>query len=142
MLLAAAAASATVLTLMPLLVPDTLARRMKAVALEREQIRQRERQRLARTEKVTLRRTPKQYVQNVVDYFQLAKWVGQDEARALLVQAGYRGQAPYFYCVTYFCANFAGNCAHMRDIAAAEPGRLRKPLCGGGSRQTAMHSVP
>ena len=95
MLLAAAAASATVLTLMPLLVPDTLARRMKAVALEREQIRQRERQRLARTEKVTLRRTPKQYVQNVVDYFQLAKWVGQDEARALLVQAGYRGQAPY-----------------------------------------------
>ena len=58
MLLAAAAASATVLTLMPLLVPDTLARRMKAVALEREQIRQRERQRLARTEKVTLRRTP------------------------------------------------------------------------------------
>jgi len=95
MLLAAAAASATVLSLMPLLVPDTLARRMKAVALEREKLRQRERQRLLRTEKVALRRTPKQYVQSVVDYFQLAKWVGQDEARMLLVQAGYRGQAPY-----------------------------------------------
>src|SRR6516164_848058 len=42
----------------------------------------------------------------------------------------------YSYCVTYFCANFAGNCAHMRDIAAAEPGRLRKPLCGGGWRSS------
>jgi hypothetical protein len=29
-------------------------------------------------------------------------------------------------------ANFAGNCGHMPDIAAAEPGRLRKPLCGEG----------
>lgn len=96
MLLAAAAASATVLTLMPLLAPDMLSRRMKAVALEREKIRQRERQRMAaRTEKIALRKTPKQYVQTVVDYFQLAKWLGQDEARMLLVQAGYRGQAPY-----------------------------------------------
>jgi tight adherence protein C len=95
MLLSAAAATATVLSLMPLLAPDTLSRRMKAVTFEREKIRQRERQRLARTEKIALRRTPKQYVQNVVDYFQLAKWVGQDAARMLLVQAGYRGQAPY-----------------------------------------------
>ncbi|HEY7300875.1 MAG TPA: type II secretion system F family protein [Xanthobacteraceae bacterium] len=95
MLLAALGATGTVLTLMPLLVPDTLARRMKAVALEREKIRQRERQRLARAEKVMLRRTPKQYVQTIVDSFQLAKWLGQEEARTLLVQAGYRGQAPY-----------------------------------------------
>jgi tight adherence protein C len=96
MLLAAAAAAGTVLTLMPLLVPNPLERRMKAVALERDKIRQRERQRMtARTEKVTLRKTPKQYVQTVVDYFQLTKWLAQDEARMLLVQAGYRGQAPY-----------------------------------------------
>src|SRR5437016_3373240 len=89
MLLAAAAASATVLTLMPVLAPDTLTRRMRAVAIEREKIRQRERQRMAQTEKVRLRKSPKQYVQTVVDYLQLAKWLGQDEARTLLVQAGY-----------------------------------------------------
>jgi tight adherence protein C len=34
-------------------------------------------------------------VQSVVDRFNLTKWVGQEEARLKLVQAGYRGQAPY-----------------------------------------------
>ena len=49
----AIAAVATVLTLaMPLLATDSLAKRMKAVALEREKMRQRERERLARGEKV------------------------------------------------------------------------------------------
>ena len=99
MLFAAVAAIATVLTLaMPLLATDSLSRRMKSVALEREKIRQRERERLARGEKVSLRQSPKQFVQRVVEQFNLKKWVGQEEARALLVQAGYRGQAPY---VTY-----------------------------------------
>src|SRR5205807_7501272 len=28
-------------------------------------------------------------------HFNLAKWVGQEEARAMLIQAGYRGQGPY-----------------------------------------------
>ena len=61
---AAIAAIATVLTLaMPLLAPDNLDKRMKAVALEREKIRQRERERLARGEKVQLRQSPKQYMQ-------------------------------------------------------------------------------
>jgi tight adherence protein C len=44
---------------------------------------------------VSLRQSPKQYMQRVVEQFNLRKWVGQEEARALLVQAGYRGQAPY-----------------------------------------------
>src|SRR5262245_23881508 len=93
---AAIAAMATVITLaMPLLAGDNLNRRLKAVAIEREKIRQRERERLARGEKVTLRRSPKQYMKTVVDQFNLAKWVGQEEARAKLVQAGYRGHAPY-----------------------------------------------
>ena len=96
MLFAAIGAVATVLTLaMPLLVNDALGKRMKSVAIEREKIRQRERERLARGEKVALRRSPKQYMQTIVDQFNLSKWVGQEEARALLVQAGYRGQAPY-----------------------------------------------
>jgi tight adherence protein C len=99
MVLAAIAAVATVLTLaMPLLAGDTLDKRMRAVALEREKIRQRERERLARGEKVNLRPSAKQYMQTIVDQFNLSKWVGQEEARLKLVQAGYRGQAPY---VTY-----------------------------------------
>ena len=100
MVAAAVAAGATVLTLaMPLFAGDTLNKRMKAVASERERIRQRERDRLARgNEKVSLRQSPKQYIQRVVDQFNLSKWVGQEEARLKLVQAGYRGQAPY---VTY-----------------------------------------
>jgi len=49
MLFAAVAAGATVLTLaMPLLAGDALPKRMKSVALEREKIRQCERERLAR----------------------------------------------------------------------------------------------
>jgi len=96
MLFAAVAAGATVLTLaMPLLAGDALPKRMKSVALEREKIRQRERERLARGEKVTLRQSPKQYMQHAVERFNLKKWVGQEEARAKLIQAGFRGEAPY-----------------------------------------------
>jgi tight adherence protein C len=99
MLFAAIAAAATVMTLaMPLLATDSLAKRMKSVALERERIRQRERERLAKGEKVSLRQSPKHYMKNIVDRFNLSKWLGQEEARLKLVQAGYRGQAPY---VTY-----------------------------------------
>ena len=96
MVFAAIGAIATVLTLaMPLIATDTLDKRMKSVAIEREKLRQRERERLARGDKISLRRSPKQYMQTVVDRFNLNKWVGQEEARALLVQAGYRGHAPY-----------------------------------------------
>jgi tight adherence protein C len=99
MIFAAIAAGATVLTLaMPLLATDTLSKRMKAVALEREKIRQRERERLARGSKVTLRQSPRMYMKRAVDNFNLTKWVGQEAAHAMLMQAGYRGQAPY---VTY-----------------------------------------
>jgi tight adherence protein C len=96
MVFSAVAAMATVLTLaMPLLASDTLSKRMKTVALEREKMRQRERERMARNEKVTLRQSPKQYMLTIVNRLQLAKWVGQEDARSLLIQAGHRGQAPY-----------------------------------------------
>jgi tight adherence protein C len=96
---AAIAAMATVLTLaMPLLARNDLNKRMSAVSVEREKIRQRERERLARGDKVQLRATPKQYMKRIVEQFNLTKWVGQEEAREKLIQAGYRGQAPY---VTY-----------------------------------------
>lgn len=98
MLLTSVAAIATVITLaMPLLSSDTLGRRMKSVAVEREKLRQRERERLARGErdKVALRQSPKQYMQRAVERFNLNKWLAQEEAREKLVQAGFRGHAPY-----------------------------------------------
>ena len=100
MVLAAVAAIATVLTFaMPLVFADPLGKRMKAVAVEREKIRARERERMAQEkQRVSLRQSPKQYIQTIVERFNLTKWVGQEEARLKLVQAGYRGQAPY---VTY-----------------------------------------
>src|SRR3954463_11623518 len=96
---AAIAAMATVITLaMPLLARNDLTRRMNAVSVEREKMRPRERERLARGDKVTLRVTPKQYMKRIVDQFDLNRWVGQEQAREKLIQAGYRGNAPY---VTY-----------------------------------------
>jgi tight adherence protein C len=96
MLLAAIAASATAYTLViPLFAGEGLAKRMKAVASERERIRQRERERLAKSEKVSLRQTPKQFVSKVVEDFNLTKWLAQEAARDKLTMAGYRGQAPY-----------------------------------------------
>ena len=100
MVLAAIAAAATILTIaMPYAFSDPLGQRMKAVALEREKIRARERERMAQqSQKVNLRQSPKQSIKAIVDRFNLTKWVGQEEARLKLVQAGYRGQAPY---ITY-----------------------------------------
>jgi len=100
MVFAAIAAVATVLTLaMPYAFGDQLNQRMKAVAVEREKIRARERERMAQEKaKISLRQSPKQYIKTVVDQFNLTKWVGQEEARLKLIQAGYRGHAPY---ITY-----------------------------------------
>ena len=96
MFFAAIAAGATVFTLIsPLFAADGLNRRMRAVADERERIRQRERDRLAKSEKVSLRQSPKQVVQKVVADFNLGKWLAQEEARDRLVMAGFRGEAPY-----------------------------------------------
>src|SRR5664279_2720561 len=82
MVSAAIAAIATVLTFtMPMLVGDSLGKRMAQVQ-----------------QKVNLRPSAKQSIQAIVDRFNLKKWVGQEEARLKLVQAGYRGQAPY---ITY-----------------------------------------
>ena len=100
MVLAAIAAAATILSIaMPYAFGDALGQRMKAVAIEREKIRARERERMAQqSQKISLRQSPKQSIKAIVDRFNLTKWVGQEEARLKLVQAGYRGQAPY---VTY-----------------------------------------
>ena len=90
--LAAIAAATTVITLaMPLLEKGDLNRRMKAVALERERIRARERERLAKEPAISLRRQPKAYMKQVVEQFQLGKWLGTDDAKQRLTMAGFRG---------------------------------------------------
>jgi tight adherence protein C len=134
-LFAAVAAMATVLTLaMPLMAGDSLSKRMKAVALEREKLRQRERERMARGEKVALRRSPKQFMQTIVNELNLGKWVGQEEARALLVQAGHRGQAPYitflFFRLLSPILMLAGSAFYVFFVAQLEqPTSIKVGIC-------------
>src|SRR6202167_3707560 len=90
-ILVAIATIATILTLaMPLLQTDALARRMKNVASERERIRTRERERL-QDKKVSLRQEPKAYMKEIVERFNLSKWLGTDEAKKQMTMAGFRG---------------------------------------------------
>jgi tight adherence protein C len=93
-LLIAVAAAATVLTVaMPLLETDMLGRRMKAVALERDRIRARERERMAKGQnKVQLRQEgAKPFMKRIVESFSLSKWLGTERAKQQLAMAGYRG---------------------------------------------------
>ena len=94
--LAALAVFATVYTLtQPLLERDKLAARIKAVGVEREEIRARERARLANEAKrAKLRAEPKAYMQRVVDRFNLQKALADEKTVSRLRMAGYRGQAP------------------------------------------------
>lgn len=139
MLLAAIAASATVYTLvMPLFAGEGLAKRMKAVASERERIRQRERERLNKSEKVSLRQTPKQIVSKVVEDFNLTKWLAQETARDKLIMAGYRGQAPY---ITFLFARmvapivlFVGSVVYVFVIAHMEQSMpIKIGICVGAA---------
>jgi tight adherence protein C len=98
--LAGIAVVATVITLaMPLLVTDKLSRRIKAVATQREEIRNRERAKLAAeaNKRVNLRNVePTRAVRRVVERFNLRKALADDNTIAKLRIAGYRGQAPLF----------------------------------------------
>jgi tight adherence protein C len=55
----------------------------------------REREKRARGERMSLRQSPRAFMQSVVERLNLRKWLGEDKSRATLIQAGYRGQAPY-----------------------------------------------
>ena len=95
-LLIAIAVFATILTIaMPLVAGDDLGRRMKAVSVERNRIRERERARFVNGERVNIRPTPKAWMLSIVETLQLTKHLAQEDARDKLVQAGYRGQGPY-----------------------------------------------
>ncbi|ODN70900.1 type II secretion system F family protein [Methylobrevis pamukkalensis] len=88
---------ATVLTLaIPLLYSDKLNGRMKAVSVERERIRQRERARLqSETKQRGMRRNePKKYMSDLVTKLSLKKALADDSTVEKLRMAGYRGEAP------------------------------------------------
>ncbi len=76
---------------LPYLDNDSLEERMKAVAVERERIRAREREKMAAKNNASLRQAPKAYMKDVVDRFSLSKWLATEEAKLSLTMAGYRG---------------------------------------------------
>ncbi|KAB1070649.1 type II secretion system F family protein [Methylobacterium planeticum] len=84
-----AVAATAFAVLQPLMEPDRLAQRMKLVSDEREAMRRRERDRLAK--KVSLRVEPKAYMKRVVEQFDLTRWLGTEAAKQQLMMAGYRG---------------------------------------------------
>jgi tight adherence protein C len=93
---AALSVFATVITLLSAYFDrDRLGARIKAVALEREQIRARERARLAAEGKrASLRNEPKVYMRRIVDRLNLRTALADEGTIAKLRMAGYRGQAP------------------------------------------------
>jgi tight adherence protein C len=112
MLLAACVAigvAATVLTVaLPLLEKDQLASRMKAVALEREAIRTRERARLGVERTKSLRAEPKAFMKQMVETLNLKNALSDDKTADQLRMAGFRGQAPLtVYLFARFILPFA-----------------------------------
>ena len=95
MLAIAVATAATIITLgLTFVEGDGLARRMKAVSVEREAIRARERERINRgaNAKISLRQEQVAYMKNVVERLNLSSWLGTDTAKTRLAMAGYRGK--------------------------------------------------
>jgi len=89
MVLTGVATAATAFALLqPMLEPDRLGKRMKMVGDERDEIRRRERERMA--SKATLRVAPKAYMKRVVEQFSLERWLGTETAKKQLMMAGYR----------------------------------------------------
>jgi tight adherence protein C len=76
---------------LPLVDGDRLDDRMKLVASERERIRAREREKLAKRNAGALRQAPKAFMKDIVDKYSLSKWLGTDAAKSQLTMAGYRG---------------------------------------------------
>jgi tight adherence protein C len=80
---------------LPFLEKEELAQRMKEVAVERDRIRARERERLAQGDagkRGPLRYESKAFIRQLVDDFNLTTWLGTDTAKRQLQMAGYRGQ--------------------------------------------------
>jgi tight adherence protein C len=93
---AAIAVASTVYSVtQPFFERDRLGARIRAVSVEREEIRARERARLAaEAKRVKLRSEPKAFMRQIVDRFNLQKALVDAKTVNLLRTAGLRGQAP------------------------------------------------
>lgn len=94
--LTAVAVSATIVTIgLPLLERNEMKERMNSVALERDRIRARERERLnnqgKQGGKPTLRSSPGATAKEIVERFNLKKWLNSETATERLMRAGLRG---------------------------------------------------
>jgi tight adherence protein C len=94
--LTAVAVSATIITIgLPLLDRNDMRDKMNSVALERDRIRARERERLNQQQKAgpkpTLRPTPGARAKQIVEKFNLKKWLSSETASEKLLMAGLRG---------------------------------------------------
>jgi tight adherence protein C len=95
MILAAVAAFATVLTLaLPILDRDRSSQRMKVMAVERDKMRATRLADLKTKDQAKLRHTPKGFMQELVDKFDLRSKFDNEELRNKLKMAGMRGEAP------------------------------------------------
>ncbi len=94
MIASAIAAAATVVSIaVPLLEGDALKKRVKAVSVERERIRAREREKLEKGgDKKGLRQAPKAYMLDFVNRFKLREWLNPEGGNKRLQMAGFRGQ--------------------------------------------------
>lgn len=94
--LTAVAVSATIVTIgLPLLDRNEMRDKMNSVALERDRIRARERERLNQQQKAgpkpTLRPSPGARAKQIVEKFNLKKWLSSETASEKLMMAGLRG---------------------------------------------------
>lgn len=92
-------ATTVVLAMLPFLQNDNLDRRIKAVGVEREKIRMRERERLMASHsgsKPQLRMTAGGMSKQIVDTFNLSNWLSTETAKQQLYQAGFRGANPEY----------------------------------------------
>lgn len=91
-----AAAAAVITIAMPFLEKEELGQRMKDVAIERDRIRARERERMntrgGQNANGGLRHENKAFMRQFVDDFKLSTWLGTETAKLQLTMAGYRGQ--------------------------------------------------
>jgi tight adherence protein C len=96
-MLAAVSAFATILALvMPILARDQMNQRMRVMALERDKLRSQRLTELGkeRAGRAKLRQTPKGFMQEIVDKFDLRAQFDNEELRNKLKMAGLRGEAP------------------------------------------------
>jgi len=140
--LTAVAVFATIITIaLPLLSTNKLGSRMKSVALERDQIRARERARLAAEKKdggnVRVRREPGAALKNIVEKLNLRTALADESTEASLIQAGYRGQKPLFiflasrFILPFLFMALAATYLYMSDNKIPNMQRMLYTGCAG-----------